>query len=247
MTIHSPKNLDGPNAPSVPGAPRPRLLITAGPTREPIDAVRYLGNRSSGRLGVGLADAAAARGWDVLLLLGPTRVSPTDERVRVIRFETTAELGAALAENQAWCERLVMAAAVSDYRPVADEIDTSAKRTRSGEGMKLRLEATPDLLAGCAARRTGGQTLVGFALEPAERLVDSATRKLERKGVDLIVANPLETMDSGEIEATLIGWVDESPAVVDRTPGRIAKEAFADWLLDRISARRAGEVRHAQA
>lgn len=212
-----------------------RLLITAGPTHEPIDAVRYLGNRSSGRLGVALAGAAAARGWEVTLLLGPAPIDPASVRARVRRFVTTAELQGLLAEEFPRCDVLVMAAAVADYRPIRTEAASGAdpseqKLRRSGGRMTLELESTPDLLAECARRRAPGQVLVGFALEPAERLMTSAQQKLERKGLDAIVANPLATMDSPTIEATVLRR-DGSAA---RTPGLIPKDRFAEWLLDVI-------------
>jgi len=214
-------------------ATTPRLLITAGPTYEPIDAVRFIGNRSSGKLGSGLADHAASLGWRVRLLLGPNAATPEHAGVEVIRFGSCAELDAALRGNLAWCDCLVMAAAVADYRPRAHETDEDGKRRRTGETITLELEPTPDLLRGCAQRRRDDQLLVGFALEPRDELLASARRKLERKGIDLIVANPLETMDADSIEARLIGSfcgrrVDED------TRGPISKRAFASWLLDRI-------------
>ncbi len=210
-----------------------RLLITAGPTHEPIDAVRYIANRSSGRLGIALAEAAAATGWDVTLLLGPTprTVQSTDLRVR--RFQTTADLEALLRDELAGCDVLVMAAAVADYRPKPAEAGAPIGQTklrREKRNLTLELEPTPDLLAGCAARRRPGQLLVGFALEPRERLAESARSKLERKGLDLIVANPLETMDGTTIEATVIARSGQEWS----TPGAIDKVTFATWLLDII-------------
>jgi len=216
--------------------PLGHLLVSAGPTYEPIDAVRFLGNRSSGRLGVALAEAARREGWRVTLLLGPTSIEPTDTGVEVHRFRTTADLQGLLADHFPACDMLVMAAAVADYRPVIPEQarrdPLGTKLKRSGEGLKLEFEATPDLLAGCSAMRRPGQRIVGFALEPAERLIDSARSKLERKGVDAIVANPLETMDSGAIDATLISRDGTSVS----TPGPIAKSEFASCLLERLGA-----------
>jgi phosphopantothenoylcysteine decarboxylase/phosphopantothenate--cysteine ligase len=203
------------------------MLITAGPTHEPIDAVRYIANRSSGRLGIALADEAAARGWSVTLLLGPTALTPSDSRVEVVRFRTSADLGALLEARFGGCDVLVMAAAVADYRPVSPG-GAGTKISRKAGGLALELEATPDLLEACGKSRRTGQVLVGFALEPAERLIESASTKLKKKGVDLIVANPLETMDSPEVEATVIGM----SGVVAKTGGRMAKEHFARWLLD---------------
>ena len=210
---------------------RRRLLITAGPTHEPIDAVRYLANRSSGRLGIALAEAAAASGWIVTLLLGPTRASPTDTRVTTHRFRTTADLDALLQEHLPRCDALVMAAAVADYRPRLTEDPAQTKLRRTGETLTLELESTPDLLAGAVGRRRPGQLIVGFALEPRDQLDASARRKLERKGCDAIVANPLETMDAESIEASLY----HRDGRVEKTDGPIAKTDFAPWLLDRVA------------
>ena len=212
-----------------------RLLITAGPTQEPIDAVRFIGNRSSGRLGVALADKAAARGWRVTLLLGPTSLSPLSSQVAVYRFRTTADLDALLKDQFPHSDVLVMAAAVADYRPRLPNGTADAaqgKLRRSDAGLTLELEPTPDLLAGVSKMGVSGQTIVGFALEPRERLVESAAAKLVRKGMDLVVANPLETMDSEMIHATLL-----DRAGIVAAPAAMSKEAFGDWLLDRIDAR----------
>jgi phosphopantothenoylcysteine decarboxylase / phosphopantothenate---cysteine ligase len=212
-----------------------RLLITAGPTHEPIDAVRFIGNRSSGRLGVALADAAAARGWQVTLLLGPTSLSPLSSQVIVLRFRTAADLGRLLEEHFSSADVLVMAAAVADYRPkpiAGRAAALQGKLKRSDADLILELEPTPDLLATASERRKPGQTLVGFALEPEERLMESAAAKLARKGLDLIVANPLETMDSPDIKAVVLN----AAGIVARTPGSMSKENFAIWLLDRIDA-----------
>lgn len=213
-----------------PMASNRRILITAGPTQEPIDEVRFIGNRSSGRLGIALADAAAGRGWEVVLLLGATPLECRSPQVKIRRFRTTADLKRLLDEEFPRCDTLVMAAAVADYRPVRHEGPTPAK-IRRGEGrLTLELEATPDLLAECAASRRPGQVLIGFALEPADRLLSSALEKVARKGLDAIVANPLATMDSPRIEAMLITRSGRR----DSTPGLLNKSAFARWLLDRV-------------
>lgn len=217
-----------------------RLLITAGPTHEPIDAVRFIGNRSSGRLGIALAERAASRGVDTTLLLGPTALGPTNTRARTERFRTTADLEALLARRLPDADVLIMAAAVADYRPRPDAAaalggSPTGKLRREKRTITLELDPTPDLLAGCAAavRASGGrQRLIGFALEPREGLLEAARAKLDRKGCDAIVANPLETMDSPTIEASLV-WKDGR---IDSTLGAMEKDAFADWLLDRILA-----------
>jgi phosphopantothenoylcysteine decarboxylase/phosphopantothenate--cysteine ligase len=228
VTHTSPQRMDPPGR----GKPR-RLLITAGPTHEPIDAVRFLGNRSSGRVGVALADEAARRGWDVMLLLGPAPRQPSDSRVRMRRFRTAADLEALLAEETPKADVLVMAAAVADYRPKVDPQFFGGKFRRKNEVLKLELEPTPDLLAGVAARRRPDQFMVGFALEPREELLASARSKLERKKIDLVVGNPLETMDGETIEAMVLG----KDGTEVRTPGVIDKVAFAAWLMGVIEER----------
>ncbi|MCA9311079.1 MAG: hypothetical protein KDA21_07725 [Phycisphaerales bacterium] len=205
----------------------PALLITAGPTHEPIDAVRYIANRSSGRLGVALADAAASRGWPTTLLLGPTPREPAHTDVNLIRFQTADDLQVLLQQHLPTCDVLVMAAAVADFRPRAGA-DPHTKVRRSESGLSLELEATPDLLAMCAGRRRPGQVLVGFALEPRDRLLASARDKLRRKGVDAIVANPLETMDADTIEAVVVTAQGETQAPA------MDKRDFAPWLLDEV-------------
>lgn len=207
-----------------------RLLITAGPTHEPIDSVRYIGNRSSGRLGVDLADTAAERGWEVVLLLGPTHLAPEVPGVRVVRYQTTSDLAALLLEHQSWCDVLVMAAAVADFRPRVTPEQLEGKIRRRDAELVIELEPTEDLLAGCSSRRSPGQTLVGFALEPRERLRSSALDKLDRKGIDLIVANPLGTMEAGSIEAIVFGRDGTERA----TDGPMNKRAFGGWLMELI-------------
>lgn len=234
------------------------MLITAGPTHEPIDTVRYIGNRSSGRLGVSLADEAAKRGHRVTLLLGPAAVAPSHTSVKVIRFQTTADLEALLAREFPRCDVLIQAAAIADYRVARVEagmgsgtapgrvgngggrgrgvvLDPTGKLRRQAGGLTIHLEATPDLLAGVAkARAAAGssQTIVGFALEPRERLLASAREKLSRKAVDFIVANELETMDSPNIEAVLVSKDAEVP-----TGRKVSKAKFAGWLLERVGVK----------
>lgn len=212
------------------------MLITAGPTHEPIDAVRYIGNRSSGRLGIAVAEEAARRGWPTTLLLGPTALAPSDGRVTLRRFQSASDLEALLRQEMPLCDVLVMAAAVADYRPRAVPDALKGKWRRITSGMTLELEPTPDLVARCAADRRPGQFIVGFALEPRAELLASARDKLSRKGIDLIVANPLETMDSPAIEATVIG----ADGLEAHTEGRIDKREFAPWLLDLIMSARRG-------
>lgn len=206
-----------------------RLLITAGPTHEPIDAVRFLGNRSSGTVGVKLANEALSRGWEVRILLGPVDsrvVRSVSEGVEVARFVTSAELASLLeSADLGELDGVIMAAAVADY--TVDGAEESGK-LRRGAIDSLRLTATRDLLRGVSDRRGEAREpmLVGFALEPAERMVERATEKLERKGVDVVVANPLETLESGEIDATLVSHDGVE------TLGVMDKGEFACCLLD---------------
>jgi phosphopantothenoylcysteine decarboxylase/phosphopantothenate--cysteine ligase len=200
-----------------------KLLITAGPTREPIDAVRYVANRSSGRLGVALAVAAREAGWDVTLLLGPTEVA-APQGIQVHRFESCRDLEALLAEHFARCDVLIMAAAVADYRPVTT---TGDKLARLDQPLTLQLEPTPDLVAQCVARKQPDQRIIGFALEHPNQLATRAQQKLQRKGLDAIIANPLQTMGATDINATIYTAAGESHA-----PGQLSKTAFATWLLN---------------
>lgn len=205
------------------------VLITAGPTQEPIDAVRYIGNRSSGQMGLALVSAAVARGWRVTLLLGPTPIDPpAHSNLLVVRFRTTAELQSLLATHLPHCDVLIMAAAVADFRPrPRDEQHSSVKLRRRSAGLSLELEPTPDLLAEAGAKAKPTQTMIGFALEPADELLASARDKLARKNLDFIVANPLETMGSPSVNATLIARGGSSSS----SPGELTKAGFAEWLL----------------
>lgn len=180
-----------------------------------------------------LAEEAARRGWTVTLLLGPNALTPPDSRVRVIRFRSAEDLRELLRTHVPDADALVMAAAVADYRPKVDPAFLGGKFRRKDQKLVLELEPTPDLLAEVAERRRAEQLLVGFALEPRSEMIESARAKLVKKKVDLVVANPLETMDSTSIEATVIGR-DGSEA---STPGAIDKNDFAAWLLDIITPR----------
>lgn len=235
---------------------RPRLLVTAGPTHEPIDSVRYIANRSSGRVGVEIARAALRAGWEVTLALGPTPLITRAEQVtdsiettsgdthdapsrfQLIRFRTTEDLRTILTQSAANNDILIMAAAVADFRPVGDAHRVEGKMRRDPSGITLQLEATPDLVAECARRRESGANgcpdlIVAFALELASGLLEAASAKLERKGADLIVANPLETMDAESISAALV-----SPRGVEAsTNGELSKSAFGDWLIGELGRR----------
>ncbi|MGB0768255.1 MAG: phosphopantothenoylcysteine decarboxylase [Phycisphaeraceae bacterium] len=200
-----------------------RILITAGPTREPIDDVRFISNRSSGQMGFALADAAASAGHDVTLLLGPVLLPPgVAERVTIHRFQTTADLESLLAEHFPQCDLLIKAAAVADYRPA----ERTRGKTPRGHGLKIELEPTPDLVAACAKTKRDDQRIVAFALEDPLVLETRAVEKMKRKRVDAILANPLQTMDAGDIEPVLFYADGRRDA-----PGRMTKPALAQWLI----------------
>ena len=205
------------------------LLVTAGPTREPLDAVRYLSNRSSGTLGIAIANAAADAGHDATLLLGPvSQPLNLHKKVTLLRFETVSELQTLLQEHFPSADALVMAAAVGDYR-LAEPMPGKAERNKGD--LTLKLTATPDLVSEVAKTKRDGQKVIAFALEERDQLEARARSKMQRKGVDAIVANPLETMDADDIEARFIS--------VDGAIQRLAsmsKADFATWLVRRLEA-----------
>jgi len=177
-----------------------------------------------------VARATHAVGLDVILALGPNTVPPPafPDRLRVERFHSCADLEALLEELwPAQAQVLIMAAAVADYRPKKPAKES--KLRRAIERLTIEMEATPDLVAGCARRRRPGQRVIGFALEPAAELMKSAADKMKRKGLDAIVANPLDTMDADEIDGFLLHADGRR-----ESPGRLSKPMFAAWLIDRL-------------
>jgi len=205
-----------------------RVLVTAGGTREAIDSVRYVGNRSSGRMGLEVAREARRRGADVTLIAANVSLE-LPEGVRTIGVESAGQLrDAARAEFPA-ADVLVMAAAVSDFRPASAE---SSKIKKSGrDGLSLQLEATEDVLAELSGLRRAGQTLIGFAAEHGAGL-EHARSKLERKGLDAVVLNDISRsdigFDSAENEVTIV--TDGHQRHVPRGP----KSAVAAAILDQV-------------
>jgi len=207
-----------------------RLLVSAGPTREAVDPVRYLSNRSSGKMGYALARVARRRGAEVTLVTGPTEL-PAPEGVRTLRVETAAEMGAALAAEFPRATALIMAAAVADYRcrqPAAEKIK------KRGPVMTLELERTADLLRALAARK-GERVVIGFAAETGNPLAE-ARRKLREKQLDLVVANDVTAPGAGfGADTNLVhlvgdGWTEALPL--------LPKDAVAGRILDWLAARR---------
>ncbi|MDX6594568.1 MAG: phosphopantothenoylcysteine decarboxylase / phosphopantothenate---cysteine ligase [Gaiellales bacterium] len=169
------------------------VVVTAGGTREPLDSVRFIGNRSSGRMGVAVADEAARRGADVTLILAAASARPAAP-MRIVHAESAEGLRQATIDHAATADVVVMAAAVGDYRPVKP---TAGKRTKDAEGWTVHLEPTVDVLAELGRSRRPGQVLVGFAAEHGEGAIDRARGKLERKNVDMIVMNDISRTDIG--------------------------------------------------
>jgi phosphopantothenoylcysteine decarboxylase / phosphopantothenate---cysteine ligase len=204
-----------------------RVLVSAGGTREPIDSVRYVGNRSSGRMGLALAHEAARRGAEVTLVCANVSL-PVPAGVRSLEVATAAELEAALRAEFGTSDVLVMAAAPADFRPAGPEAGKIAKKDRGG--LVIELEPTTDILAALAAERRGDQTLVGFAAEHGEGATGRGRDKLVRKGLDAVVVNDISRSDIGfdadQNEVTIVLAEGERP--VARAP----KSEIAGAILD---------------
>ncbi len=209
-----------------------RVLVSAGGTREPIDPVRFIGNRSSGRMGIALAEQAARRGAEVALVAANVSL-PAPGGVRRVDVETAAELAEALGREFDSADVLVMAAAPADFRPrhaAGEKI-----HRESADKLELDLEPTDDILAALGERRRKGQTIVGFAAETSHG-VERAREKLDRKGVDAIVLNDVSRSEIG-FES------DENEVVIVERSGEhqiplAPKEDVADAILDRVEALR---------
>jgi phosphopantothenoylcysteine decarboxylase/phosphopantothenate--cysteine ligase len=210
------------------------VLVTAGGTREPVDPVRFLGNRSSGRMGFALAAAAARRGADVTLIAANVSL-PEPAGVRRIDVETAAELAAAARVEFPSSQVLVMAAAPADFR--AAEVAPGKIKREEGASIELRLEPTEDILAGLAEIRADAQTIVGFAAEHGGGGVERARAKLERKGADLIVLNDVADRSIGfESEENAVTLID---ATSETAVPRASKDSIADSILDGVDSLRA--------
>jgi phosphopantothenoylcysteine decarboxylase / phosphopantothenate---cysteine ligase len=216
---------------ALPGGERPwdglRVLVTAGGTREPIDPVRFIGNRSSGRMGIALAAAAARRGAAVTLIAANVFLREP-AGVRRIDVETAEQLAAAAAAEFPGAQLLLMAAAPADFRPAEA---APGKLKREG-GLDLRLEPTADILATLAGAKAEGQTVVGFAAEHGGDAAERARGKLGRKNADLIVLNDVSDPTIGfESEQNAVTLIDKDR---DTTVPMASKEAIAESILDKV-------------
>jgi phosphopantothenoylcysteine decarboxylase/phosphopantothenate--cysteine ligase len=209
-----------------------RVLVTAGPTYEDIDPVRFVGNRSSGRMGYAVAAEAACRGAAVSLVSGPTRID-APQGVDLVRVRTAAEMREQVMARAPGSDIVVMAAAVADYAPVR----APAKIAKDSDELVVRLERTPDILSELGTRRAGGElgiaVLVGFAAETSDVVV-RAREKRRRKQVDLMVANDVSQPDRGfdaeQNAVTLITALDEQDVPLGPKP------EVARVILDRVEA-----------
>jgi len=215
-----------------------RVLVSAGGTREPIDAVRFVGNRSSGRMGLALAEAAAARGADVTLVAANVAL-PVPAGIELVAVETAAELQASCEARFDACDVLLMAAAVADFRPRRAAAH-KLKKDAVGDELTIAMERTPDVLSGLAQRRRPGQTLVGFAAETGEQVLDYGRRKLAAKGLDAVVVNdvgkPGAGFDVPTNEVTIVTTAGE------RHIALASKAEIAEAVLDAVGALRAQTV-----
>jgi phosphopantothenoylcysteine decarboxylase/phosphopantothenate--cysteine ligase len=218
----------------VPAGSRPwdglKVLVTAGGTREAIDSVRYVGNRSSGRMGFALAEEAAARGADVTVVAANVGL-PRHPRVRYLDVVSAADVLTACEQEFPAADVLLMAAAVADFRPAQAAASKLKKEGR--DGLELRLEPTPDVLSGLAAARTPGQVLVGFAAEHGEGAIAYGRGKLERKGLDAVVVNDISRADIGfdgdHNEVTIV------TATAEQRVERASKAEVARAICDAVT------------
>jgi phosphopantothenoylcysteine decarboxylase/phosphopantothenate--cysteine ligase len=219
-----------------------RVLVSAGGTREPIDAVRYVGNRSSGRMGFALAEEAAARGAHVTVVAANVALAH-GPRLNVVEVETAAQLQAACEERFGDCDVLLMAAAVADFRP-ADPAAVKLKKEAVGASLSVAMERTPDVLSGLASRRRDGQTLVGFAAETGDEAVRYGRGKLQAKGLDAVVVNDVAAPGVGfDVETNAVTIVT---AAEDHPVALATKAQIASTVLDAVMALR-GASASAQA
>ncbi len=215
-----------------------RVLVSAGGTQEPIDAVRFIGNHSSGRMGYALASQARARGARVTLLAANVGLADP-AGVELVRVRTAAELQAAAQQRFEGCDVLIMAAAVADFRP-AHPASHKLKKTGPEAPASLAVEPTADIISALAQVKRPDQTLVGFAAEHGDRALAYGHEKLARKGLDAVVVNDISRADIGFESA------DNEVAIVtaagEQIVAKAAKAAVADAVLDAVLALRRGSV-----
>lgn len=205
-----------------------RILISAGPTRESLDPVRFISNRSSGKMGYALAEAARAMGHSVILVSGPVSLPPP-RNVKLVAVETTRQMRQAIFQEAIKVDLVIMAAAVADYTPV----HTATKKIKKREKLLLQLKKTSDILAELGKRKRKGQILVGFAAE-TDHLQEHALLKLKEKNLDFIVANqvgrPGLGFDADHNAGLLIGKDGSIRPLSRMTKARMARKLLT-WLI----------------
>lgn len=210
------------------------VLITAGPTYEAIDPVRFIGNRSSGKMGVAIAEQFAERGANVTLVLGPSKLSPNSPGITVVRVESAQQMHDSAVQHFENAEIAVLSAAVADYRPahVAEQ-----KIKKKGDGMTIELEKTPDIAASLGKMKRPGQFIVGFALETNDEL-QNANEKLVKKNFDFIVLNSLQDAGAGfnfdTNKITILHRDNKRKDFELKTKAEVAKD-IVDEVLDSLS------------
>ena len=207
------------------------ILVTAGPTREPIDPIRFISNRSTGKMGYAIAEAGVAHGHDVVLVSGPAHIhAPTG--ARLIKVVTCEEMLGAVRGNIDWCEAFIMTAAVADWRPR----EVGLRKLKKAEmPANLALERTPDIITAVGGRK-GNRIYVGFAAE-TQNIISEARRKISEKGLDLIVANDVTRADSGfESDTNKVALVTAGGGV-EELP-LMSKHMVAEKILEWIESRK---------
>jgi phosphopantothenoylcysteine decarboxylase / phosphopantothenate---cysteine ligase len=208
-----------------------RIIVTGGPTREPVDPVRVLSNRSSGKMGYAIAAAAWRRGADVLLISGPTSLAePVGAKMQ--RVETAEEMASAVRAAVADADALIMAAAVADFRPAAP---ANSKIKKSSAVSAIELEPAPDILKSTREFRAKHLRVVGFALE-TDAHEENARKKLAEKGLDFIVLNDAREPGAGfEVSTNKVTLIHANSADIEQLP-LLSKDDVADAILDRLAA-----------
>ena len=204
-----------------------KVLVTAGPTREPIDAVRFISNPSTGKMGYALAAAARDRGADVLLVSGPAQL-PCPQGVDLISVMTAAEMERAVKDHAGRCHVIIMAAAVSDFRPMEP---SDRKIKKNNASLHVALEPTNDILLGLGESKEG-RILVGFAAE-TDALVQNAREKLTRKNLDLIIANDINAPGSGFAADTNKAIMIDGAGTIDELP-KMTKSEMAVRIINKV-------------
>ncbi|HGE71157.1 TPA: bifunctional phosphopantothenoylcysteine decarboxylase/phosphopantothenate--cysteine ligase CoaBC [Candidatus Poribacteria bacterium] len=204
------------------------ILVTAGPTREALDPVRFISNRSSGKMGYAIAEVALKRGANVILITGPTNITPPD-KAKVINVESALQMYDAVMSNALQADIIIMSAAVSDYRP--KEFSQQKIKRDKGE-ITLVLEENPDILAELGKNKRGGQIIVGFSME-TENLLENSIKKLKKKNADFIVANDLSKEGAGFGTDTNIVTIISADGEVKELP-LMSKHDVANAIFDFI-------------